>query len=312
MPKKIAFLFPGQGSQSIGMGRDIVDYIPGTREIFKQVDEICGKSISKLCLEGPMDELTLTVNLQPAITAINLICLRALRSKGISPSISAGHSLGEFAAMVSAGIISEYDALRLVKKRGELMHRESLCHPGRMTAVLGMEIEKVAGIVNQAAGTGVLAVANHNSTQQIVITGEKEPMEYAIKLVKDQNGKAIPLKVSGAWHCNLMEGAVEEFRAFMEDIPFSPPDSVMLFNTTGGEEGDPEKIKDIMARQLISPVKWYDIVLNMMEFGINTYTEVGPKKVLSGLVNKIINKDNSRILNVETLKSLDTFLEAVK
>ncbi len=312
MSAKIAFLFPGQGSQSVGMGRDIVDHVPGTVEIFNQLDEICQNPISRLCLEGPMEELTLTVNLQPAITAINLICLRALKSKGIRPFVSAGHSLGEFAALVSAGVVSEYDALCLVRKRGELMHRESLSHPGTMAAIMGMEIEKVAAIVEKAASMGVIAVANHNTAQQIVITGEHSPMEHAISLVKEQNGKAIPLKVSGAWHCDLMKGAVEEFRAFMEDISFSQPESAIFFNATAGEENDPEKIRNIMAQQLISPVKWYNIVLNMVNRGIDVYAEVGPKKVLSGLVNKIIDKDSARVLNIEDSEGIENLIKAVK
>lgn len=312
MPHKAAFIFPGQGSQSVGMGRDIIDNIPETKEIFDQADEICGRSISRLCLEGPIDELTLTANLQPAITAINLICLRAVKSFGVIPAVSAGHSLGEFAAMVSAGIVSEYDALRLVTKRGELMHREALSHPGLMTAILGMEIETITKIVDEAASKGIIAVANHNTAQQIVITGEKEPMEYAVSLVKDKNSKAIPLKVSGAWHCDLMAGAVDEFRTFMENISFSSPESVMLFNATGREEKDPDKIKDIMAQQLVSPVKWYDIVKNMMKLGIDLYAEIGPKKVLSGLVNKIIEKDSALILNIEDNDSLDTLIKEMK
>lgn len=312
MPSKTAFLFPGQGSQSIGMGKEITNYIPEAKEIFDQVDEICGRSISTLCLNGPMDELTLTVNLQPAVTAVNLICLRALKNNDINPAVSAGHSLGEFAALVSAGVVSEYDALRLVSKRGELMHREATAHPGAMAAVLGLEINEVAKIVDEAAQSNILAVANHNTAQQIVITGEKEPMERALKLVKEHGAKAIPLKVSGAWHCDLMAGAVEEFRAFMNEIVFSSPSSPIIFNTTGAEERDPESIRKIMARQLVSPVKWYDIVTAMAEQKIECYVEVGPKKVLSGLVNKIIDKDSAKILNVEDITSLKSCVDAVK
>jgi len=309
---KIAFLFPGQGSQSVGMGREILGGFPETREIFDQVDEICGKPISKLCLEGPLEDLTLTVNLQPAVTAVNLICLSALNKSGIFPAISAGHSLGEYAALVSSGVVTSIDALKLTMKRGELMHRESLIHPGVMAAVLGMEIDAVADIVGQAAEKGVIAVANHNTAQQVVITGENEPLSYAMELVKQKGGKAIPLKVSGAWHCDLMKNAVNDFWAFMDSVTFSTPKTRMLFNATAGIETAPEKIKDIMARQLTSPVRWYEIVLKMMDQGIETFVEVGPKKVLSGLVSKIAPEGSARIYNVEDMKSLDLFLNGIK
>ena len=309
---KTAFLFPGQGSQSIGMSRDIANEFSEAKEIFDQVDNICRKPISKLCFEGPMEELTLTVNLQPAITAVNLACLVALNKEGVGPSVSAGHSLGEYAALTSAGVVAPYDALKLVKKRGELMHRESLANPGIMVAILGMEIESVARIVDQAKEKGVIAVANHNTAQQIVLTGEEKAIHYAMDLVKIQGGKSILLKVSGAWHCSLMKNAVDDFRRFMEDIPFLRPKTTMLFNATAGFEEAPEEIKNIMARQLISPVKWYDIILKMLEQGIDTFVEVGPKKVLTGLLNKIIPKeDDLKVYNVEDLKGLETILKEI-
>ncbi|MFC1535408.1 ACP S-malonyltransferase [Thermodesulfobacteriota bacterium] len=313
MSEKIAFLFPGQSSQSVGMGLDISDDFPEAKEIFDQLDDICGKRISKLCFEGPIDELTLTVNLQPAITAVNLACLTALNRSGISTSFSAGHSLGEYAALTSAGVITGYDALRLVNKRGELMHRESLENPGVMAAALGMEIDAVAKIVKQASEKGVLAIANYNSAQQIVITGEEEAISHALDLIKKQGGKAIPLKVSGAWHCSLMNNAVKDFRQFMEEISFSRPKTSMLFNATAEAEDIPEKIKDIMAQQLVSPVKWYDIVLKMLEQGVNTFVEVGPGKVLTGILKKIIPRENdSKVYNVGDMKSLNTFLDEVR
>ncbi|MBW1916118.1 MAG: ACP S-malonyltransferase [Deltaproteobacteria bacterium] len=310
MSEKIAFLFPGQGSQSIGMGQDIINEISEAKEIFEQLDDICRKPISRLCAEGPMDELTLTVNLQPAVTAVNLVCLAALKKSGISAHVSSGHSLGEYAALTSSGVISPYDALRLVNRRGELMHRESLSHPGVMAAVLGMNIDEVAKIVEQARDKGVLAIANHNTAEQIVITGEEEPVVRAVQLIKEMGKKAIPLKVSGAWHCDLMADAVDDFRVFMEDIPFEASKSTMLFNATAGTEDDPEKMKDIMANQLTSRVRWYDIIVRMMEDGIDTFVEVGPKKVLTGMLKKIIPRDSKlKVYNIEDMKSLNSFLE---
>jgi [acyl-carrier-protein] S-malonyltransferase len=311
MPKKIAFLFPGQGSQTIGMGHDLMVASKEAQEIFHQVDEICGKPISRLCFEGPMDELTLTDNLQPAVTAVNLACLSKLIQSGITPSVSAGHSLGEYGALAAAGVVSYADALRLVQRRGALMQRESLNHPGTMAAVVGLGMERVSEIVRQTEEKGIIAVANHNTAEQIAITGEKEAVAHASTLVKESGGRALPLKVSGAWHCRLMENAVQEFRDFMEDIPFVRPRSAILFNATAGGESDPDEIKDIMARQLISPVRWYDIILKMMEDRVEVFAEVGPKKVLTGLLKKIIPGDReTEIYNVEDMKSIDQFLES--
>jgi len=294
------------------MGKEILDGFPETKEIFSQADEICGRPISSLCLEGPIEELTLTDNLQPAVTAVNLMCLSALNKSVISPVISAGHSLGEYAALASSGIVTFYDALRLTMKRGELMHREAQKNPGTMAAIMGMEMETVSEIVSQCKDKGVIAIANHNTAKQIVITGQNEPMSEAMELAKQRGGKAVQLKVSGAWHCNLMKNAVSDFRAFMNDVTFSTPKTTMLFNATAGIETDPEKIKDIMAKQLTSPVRWYEIILKMLDQGIDTFVEVGPKKVLSGLVSKIVPDGKAQIYNVEDMKSLDTFLNGIK
>jgi len=313
MRKKIAFLFPGQNSQIIGMGKDLADEFPECKEIFQQLDDVCEKPMSKLCFEGPGDELILTVNQQPAITAVNLVCLKAIKLKGIKAEISAGHSLGEFAALVSSGVLTEYDALRIVKKRGELMHRESLIHPGVMTAVMKLDYDKVEEIVAKASEKGLLAIANHNSEHQIVITGVKESMEYAIEMVKEVKGRAIPLKVSGAWHCNLMKDAVEEFREYMEGISFSKPQSAMLFNATASAEDDPQKIKDIMANQLTSPVKWYDIICRMIKDGVYTFVDVGPQRQMWGLIGRIMPKDSHAITcSVEDVESLNEFIKSVK
>lgn len=309
MSKRIAFLFPGQGSQFVRMGKDLAEKFPAAKEIFEQVDEICKKPISKLCFEGPLEELTLTDNLQPAITAVSLSCLAALNQSGVNAWVSAGHSLGEYAALVSAGVISSYDALRVVQKRGELMHRESLANPGDMFAVIGMDISAVHEVINETKEDGILSIANHNTEEQIVLTGEKEPIARATQMVKDRTGRAITLKVSGAWHSGLMKGAVNDFYDFLKDIPFAPPKSAMLLNATAKTENDPSKIKELMARQLISPVKWYDIMRAMLKGGTNTFIEVGPKNVLCGMLKKTTSgmKDIS-IHSVQDVTSLEKLL----
>ncbi len=312
MGRKIAFLFPGQGSQFVGMGQDLVKRFPKVQRIFEETDRICGRPISQLCFEGPMADLTLTENCQPAITAVSLACLSVLRESGVRAHVSAGHSVGECASMVSAGILGEGDALKLVHKRSSLMHREALANPGHMAAVVGLDMAAVLEIVAAAKKGDVLGVANHNTAQQIVITGQKDAVSRAVQLTKEKKAKAIPLKVSGAWHSELMQGGVSEFRAFMEDIPFSSPTSDMIFNATAQRETDPERIRDIMANQLVSPVRWYDSMRKMLDEGVNTFVEVGPKNVLAGLLKKIATPDDAiHVFPVQDPESLEKALENI-
>ena len=312
MGQNTAFLFPGQGSQFVGMGQELLKRFPQVERIFRETDRICGKPISKLCFEGPMSELTLTENCQPAITAVSLACLSVLNESGIRADVSAGHSVGECASMVSAGILSENDGLKLVHKRSSLMHRESLSNPGTMAAVVGLDMAAVQEIVAEARAGEILDVANHNTAQQIVITGQKDAVNRAVHLAKGKKAKAIPLKVSGAWHSGLMRGGVDEFRAFMEDLLFSAPTSEMMFNATAQSETDPERIKDIMANQLVSPVRWYDSMRKMLDKGVDTFVEVGPKTVLAGLLKKIVTPDDAvTVFTIQDPEGLETVLEKI-
>ena len=312
MTKKIAFLFPGQGSQAVGMGLDLYQEYDFVREIFDMVDDVTKSHISKLCFQGPMEDLTLTVNLQPAVTAVNLACLAALQKEGIQPDLTAGHSLGEYSALGAAEVISFADTCKLVFERGHLMHRESTKHKGAMHAIVGLEIDTVRDIVDEAKGEGIVAVANHNTATQIVITGSPDAVQRASELASARGAKAIPLKVSGAWHSELIQGAEEDFNAFLEEIPFGAPNTQVLFNVTADYESDPDQIKEIMARQLLSPVRWYDSVCKMQDDGIEIFVEVGPKKVLSGLLCKIIpDTYTHKVYNVDGMKGLEGFLKAV-
>lgn len=297
---KTAIIFPGQGSQYVGMGRDFLAQDNEARAMLAQAEQISGLPLGRLCLEGPEEELTRTLNLQPAMTAINLICLKAVQKAGIKADFYAGHSLGEYAALAAAGVLSFADAIRLVTERGRLMEREAAAHPGAMAAVVKLEIEAVRAIVAQAVGQGRLTIANHNSAAQIVISGETAAVAAAAGLVKEAGGKAIPLKVSGPWHSELIAGAVPDFSVIMAATLFSAPAVPLLFNVTAAPESDPAAIRAIMARQIASTVRWYEIVENLLAAGVGTFIEVGPKNVLTGLLKKIVPPDwPGRILQVE-------------
>ena len=309
--KKIAFLFPGQGSQKVGMGQDLYAQMDEVKQLFDTADEICGLPVTRLCFEGPMDELTRTVNLQPAVTVVNLALLGALRKQGVQPAVCAGHSLGEFSALAAAGVIEAADCLKLVFKRGQLMDREATRNPGAMSAIVGLNIEQINAIALQAAQYGVVAVANHNSAEQIVITGAPEAVRNAGEMAAEQGARAIPLKVSGAWHSPLIQGAEQEFEAFLETIEFRRPLCPVVQNVTADATADPAQIRRIMARQLCSPVRWYEAMLNIIDQQVDAFVEVGPGRVLTGLLKKIRPQaPAARIHNVMDLKTLEKFLEA--
>ena len=311
--KKIAFLFPGQGSQSVGMGQDIYQEFALVREIFDMASEIAKINLSRLCFKGPMKDLTQTVNLQPAITAVNLGMLTILEKESLAGEISAGHSLGEYSALCAADAISKEDAIRLVIKRGELMHREAVQHLGAMHAIVGLPIDTVQEIVDAVQQKGVVSVANHNTETQIVITGSPDPVAKVSARAEEQGARAIPLKVSGAWHSELMRGAQDEFREYLETIRFEAPARPVVMNVTADVAEDPDEIREIMTKQLCSPVKWYDSIQKMMDAEIEIFAEIGPGKVLAGLLKKILPVDYpAEIFTVNNMKTLEKFLTAVK
>ena len=308
--KRTAFLFPGQSSQAVGMGKDLYQEFDYVREIFDMAEEVTRMKLAKLCFDGPMSDLTLTVNQQPAVTLVNLACLAVLEKEGRRPDVSAGHSLGEFSALCAAGVISKEDTMRLVFKRGELMHRESTKHEGAMTALVGLSIEDVSKCVAAAGSEGGVSVANHNTEQQIVITGSPGPVDKAAAMAVEKGARAIRLKVSGAWHSELIRGAEEEFKVFLDTASFHQPVTPVIHNVTAEACSDPLEIKALLVRQLCAPVKWHESVKNLLRQQVTDFLEVGPGKVLSGLMKKSLPADYpAKIYNVNSLKTLEAYLE---
>ena len=310
--KKIAFLFPGQGSQSVGMGEEFYGEFDIVREIFDMTEEITRLNISKLCFKGPMEDLTRTVNLQPAVTAVNLACLAVIEKENIPYQFCAGHSLGEFSALCAAGVNSKEDTIRLVFKRGELMHREASLHQGAMNAIVGLSIDEVSELVSEVQRDGIVSVANHNTELQIVITGAPSSVDQVSTLAAAKGAKSVSLKVSGAWHSELIKGAVEEFKEYLDTIAFNVPQKEVFFNVTADIKEIPEEIRELMARQLCSPIKWYDAMNKMLSESVDVFVEVGPGRVLAGLLKKILPKDcPAKVYNVANLKQLEAFMNEI-
>jgi [acyl-carrier-protein] S-malonyltransferase len=307
--KKIAFLFPGQGSQTVGMGYDLFQEYGFVRELFAAADDIAGVPISEYCFKGPMETLTETINLQPAVTAINLACLDAIQRAGITCGFSAGHSLGEYSALASAKVVSMADTLRLVFKRGELMHRESLKQKGAMSAIIGLDIQAVDALVQAGRSAGVVSVANHNSEQQIVVTGAPEAVAAVSETAKSQGAKTIPLKVSGAWHSDLIKGAEDEFIAYLNTFAFNSPANTVIHNVTADRCENGKAIQRLMAQQLCSPVRWYDSIRRLVSEKVEVFVEVGPGRVLTGLLKKIVPQNyDHKVYTVSNMKTLETLI----
>ncbi|MCS7229136.1 MAG: ACP S-malonyltransferase [Candidatus Kryptonium sp.] len=283
---KIAFVFPGQASQYVGMGKDLYENSSIAKEIFDKAEEILGFELKRICFEGPEEDLKQTKVTQPAIFVHSYIVSTLLGEK-IKADMAAGHSLGEYSALVYAGVLSFEDALKIVKLRGELMQRAGEQNPGTMAAIIGLDEEKVKQVCEEVKD-GIVQPANFNTPEQIVISGEVNAVRKAMQLAKEAGAKIVKeLVVSGAFHSPLMESAKDELKNALDEVKFNKPSIPVYFNVTAKPTFDLNEIKDLLYRQITSPVLWTQIVMNMVSDGAVKFYEIGPGKVLQGLIKKI-------------------------
>lgn len=301
--KRTAFIFPGQGSQYIGMGKELYENFKVAKQVFEEADDTLGLQISKICFEGPEDSLKLTENTQPAILTVSIAALRVLeQEKGIVPELTAGHSLGEYSALIASGALLFRDSVRIVRLRGKFMQEAVPVGEGAMAAVLGMGKEEVEKICQEVSLGEVLSPANYNCPGQITISGHIKAVERAIKRVKKEGKKAILLPVSAPFHCSLMKPAAERLANVLEDISVMELNIPVVTNVEADINRSKEKVKPLLVLQVSSPVRWEESMRKMINEGIERVIEIGPGKVLTGLIKRI--DQNIEAINFEDLKSL--------
>jgi len=285
---RIAFLFPGQGSQTVGMGKELAEKYPIARQTFEEADHVLGYRLSDICWTGPEEKLRLTEITQPAILATSVAASRVLDEKGLSPHIVAGHSLGEYAAHCAAGTLDFGEALRTVRNRGKYMQEAVPVGVGAMAAILGMDVGKVDEVCHDAAHGQVCEPANINSPEQVVISGHAAAIERAVKLASDRGAKkAKTLPVSAPFHCSLMKPAQDRLAADLSSLPFSTPKVPVACNVDAAIIDDADASRDALIRQVTGSVKWDESIRLLIREGISTFIEVGPGKVLWGLMRQI-------------------------
>lgn len=286
--EKIALLFPGQGSQFVGMGKNLLGFAQAGY-FFEQADRLLPEAkLTKLCFEGPEDELRLTLNAQPAIFTVSMACYAVFKKQHLEVSFAAGHSVGEYGALAASGALSFADGLRLVRRRGELMYEAGLSRPGTMAAVLGLPAAEVEAICREASGEKKVEVANLNSPAQAVISGDPEAVEKASQLAKSRGAKRIvPLPVSGAFHSTLMEEAALLLSKELDPVQFNDPQFPVIANITGKPAGDRDAVRALLKEQIRGKVLWEESIRFMLNAGVHTFVEMDPGTVLSGLTRSI-------------------------
>lgn len=308
---KVAFIFPGQGSQSVGMGKDLFDNFPAAREVFEQADDALGFKLSEMCFSGTDEELALTANTQPAILTASIAAFRALEFEGVNlPQFAAGHSLGEYSALVAAGVLQFDDAVRMVRNRGTYMQEAVPVGVGAMAAILGSDVEVVATCCQEASQGEVCSPANINSPTQVVIAGNSGAVDRACEILKSKGAKrAIKLNVSAPFHCALMMPAQERLAVDLAKLSYGSYRFQVVHNVDAEPRYESSSVMDALTRQVSSPVRWLESVETLISHGVDSFVEIGPGKVLSGLV-KQINRD-VRTFNVSDSESLRNTLDTI-
>ena len=302
---KTAFLFPGQGAQAVGMGRDIAAAYPQAQTLFEQANEIVGYDLQQICFEGPDEKLNATTVSQPAIFVVSAALLELLRASGISADVTAGLSMGEYTALYAAGLISFEDGLKLVQKRGNAMQAAADASNGSMVSILGLDDEKVNALCEEAGQGELLVAVNFNCPGQIVISGTVTACQRAVELAPKYDAiKAVPLSVAGAFHSAMMTPAAEELARALADCPIQDPtDTKVIANITADYYTTADDIRQGLVKQLIEPILWQKCMETFLDEGIETYYEIGPGRVLTGLMKRIHRK--TKVTNVSTAESLE-------
>ncbi|MBW9153845.1 ACP S-malonyltransferase [Clostridium estertheticum] len=308
---KIAFIFPGQGAQYIGMGKELFENIEECKNIFNIADKELNFELSKLCFEGEIEELNITENTQPAILTVSIAALMALQKHGIKCDVTAGLSLGEYSALVCSGAMDFKDAVKLVKKRGRFMQEAVPVGIGTMAAIIGLEASLVEESCNEAKASGIVEIANLNCPGQIVIAGEIAAVELACEKAKEKGAKrAIVLSVSAPFHSSMLKPAAQKLEIELKNISFDDMTIPLMTNVNGDYVKNKDDIKDNLILQVMSSVLWETIIKRMIKDGVDTFVEIGPGKVLSGFVKKIDRK--LKIVNIEDMDSLNKAVELLK